>query len=260
MLRKLLVLVTAGLFLAMPAVADSTGPIQGYDGAGWFEDVKSPLLGESDWWGTTWGMHVTFAFTNYAGLLFDLQYDSHELSQINVFPAGNHMGIQGAGPGMYSMLEFPGSQTEWQTVFPLAAWVSGATQTGMTVSSSGLYPVFGVSFHAKNTDPANNSDIDISASVWQILHIVDSGTYPISPSDYFYKTEMGYEWELQPGAGYWFHNPVTGSTFIPASAFVATNAWINNVAGFGIEHIPEPAALGLVAAGVAAFVLARRRR
>jgi hypothetical protein len=209
-------------------------------------------------------MHITYAFSNYAGFLFDLQYDSHELSQIGIFPAGPHVGLEvPEAMGLHPGWEYPGSQTEWQTVVPLAVWISPsqAAQSGMTVWSSSMYSLFAVTYHAKNTDPANNSDIDITVSPWQILHIVESGTYHLSASDWVYMTEGGMYFENYPGYGRWFHVPEgTTSVWIPASAFVATNAWIQNVAGHGIEHIPEPAAIGLVLGGMGLVVLARRRR
>ena len=263
MLRRLLVVMTATALIAAPAVADSTGPIAGYDGMSSFVDVKSPILAESDWFATAWGMHVTFAFTNYAGFLFDLRYDGHELSHIGVTPLPPHVGIEVPDvPGLHPGWDWPGSMTSPQTVVPIAVWISPgqAMQSGMTVNSTSLVPLFMVTGHAKNTTPANNSDIDITISAWQILHIVQSGSYHITQSDWVYKTSQGYEWEPFPGYGHWFHALGTTTTFIPMSAYVATNAWIQNVAGFGIEHVPEPAAIGLMVVGVASFVLARRRR
>ncbi len=259
MLKKFIVVLAAGTLCALPVLADSTGPVGGYDGIDSFDDVYTPPLQDSDWYTTTWGMHVTYAFTNYAGMLFDLQYDSHELSQVIVSPAGPHNKLEVPDTtGLYDSWEFPGSQSDWQVVFPLAVWVPGAAASGINVNSSSMYPLFNLDFHAKNTTIANNGDIDITASVWQILHIVESASYNIAASDYFYKTVNGIDWAY-PGQGRWFHNPADGTTFIPASAFVATNNWINNVAGVGIEHVPEPAAAACMLLGVGGLIYARRR-
>jgi hypothetical protein len=202
-------------------------------------------------------MHITFAFTNFAGLLFDLTYDGHETSLLNVGPAAPYQ-MYGPTGGPLDFIELPGSISESPTVFPMSVWHPNAAQSGTLVESSGMYPLFWVSGHAKNTTPLNNSDIDITISVWQILHIVNSGTYGASPSDYFYMTMGGQNYEMIPGMGTWVHNTHT-IVFLPASAFVATNAWISNVAGYGIEHVPEPVSLLLLVGGAGALLVGRRR-
>jgi hypothetical protein len=238
--------------LASGATADSTGPIPGYlDQAPWFEDVKSPPLAESDWFAVTWGMHVTYAFTNYAGLLFDLAYDGAETSVLNVSPAGPHVG---------NTYELFGSECGWTVAFPVSVWHPNAVNSGATVNSSSLVPAFFLSGHAKATTTGNNSDIDITASVWQILHIVQSGTYQVAASDWLYLTMGGVNFESQPMMGTWFHPTSTMQMFIPASAFLATNAWIDNAGGYGIEHIPEPLSALLLMAGAGALVRGRRMR
>jgi hypothetical protein len=236
--------------LSAPAVADTTGPLPGFLGAPpWFEDVKSPPLTDSDTFGVEWAMHVTFAFTNYAGVLFDLQYDGSEMSSLVVSPLGPHFG------NIYTL---SGSQQSTQVAFPLSVWHPNAVNSGTTVQSSSLVPLFAIEGHAKNTTPANNSDIDISISVWQILHIVSSGTYVVNASDYVYVSPAG--GYAPPLEGTWLHVSETFTTFIPQSAFVATNAFVNNVAGFGIEHVPEPVSALLLLGGSGALFVGRRRR
>jgi len=222
-----------------------------------FVDVKSPILAESDWFATAWGMHVTFAFTNYAGFLFDLRYDGHELSHIGVTPLPPHVGIEVPDvPGLHPGWDWPGSMTSPQTVVPIAVWISPgqAMQSGMTVNSTSLVPLFMVTGHAKNTTPANNSDIDITISAWQILHIVQSGSYHITQSDWVYKTSQGYEWEPFPGYGHWFHALGTTTTRSLESA-VDSRGRLMAAAGYSDLFIHPPYRFRMVDALITNFHL-----
>jgi hypothetical protein len=248
--------------LAGPVAGDTAGPINGWNGST-FVDVKTPPLGENELWDTQWAMHVSYAFTNYAGFLFELQYDGHEMNQITMTPVGSHTGLEvPAEFGLKTSWVFPGSQPGMQTVPWVAAWINPdlAMGSGITVSQSQLIPVFNISGQAKNTSLINNSDIDITLNAWQILHLVNTGTYQIGASDWLYLTQHGNDFESNPGNGRWFHQTATQTIQIPASFFVATNAFIQNVAGFGIEHIPVPGAWALIGSGLGIGALARRRR
>lgn len=250
--------------LAVPVAGDTTGPYFGFDPYDW-SDVKSPPLEESQWFGTTWAMHVTWAFSNYAGFLFDLKYDSHELSYLILGPAGPHVAIEVPDTmGLYSCWEYSGSQSFWQTVSPIAVWISpaDAQESGMLVSTSALVSLFWIGGSAKNTNYHFNSDIDITISAWQILHLVPfvgpPPLYHLSSNAWVYKTAAG-GW-AQPGTGTWLQVPGSTSTIIVSSAFVATNFWVQNVAGYGIEHVPEPAAVLLMLVGTGAMITGRLRR
>jgi hypothetical protein len=250
---------------ALPAVADTSGPMGGLVPVfpPYFEDAKSPPLRNSDTFATQWGMHITSAFGNYAGFLFDLQYDGNEMSYVNVTPAGPHIGIQVPGvPGILPGATFPGSQSSVQVVSPVALWIDPAVaaQSGIYLGSSSLVPLFNITGHAKNTTPLNNSDIDITVSAWQILHIVTSGDYLLRPGSWVY-WDASLNWAA-PGTGTWYYivGTTTVSWFIPQSAFVATNRYITNTGGYGIEHVPEPVSILLLVGGVGAFATGRRRR
>jgi hypothetical protein len=254
-------LLAALVFAATPALADSSGPAEGWNGVN-YGNVKSPPLQNSQMWSTDWAMHITFAFTNYAGFLFDLHYDGNETSFVKLTPLAPHVALESPFmPGLHPALSFPGSQSSIQVISPIALWIDPvlAQQSGMLVESSVGYPLFSISGHAKNTTPLNNSDIDVRVSAWQILHIVQSATYHLGSSTWVYLNPGG-GWASQPGQGRWYHwTDSSANVFIPRSAFVATNNFITNTGGFGIEHVPEPAAGVMMLVGVGIAALARRR-
>lgn len=252
-----------------------TGPMAGFiggsDGSGhiyYFEDVKSPPLEDSDFFTTTWALHVSIddfdgrpdgSLYNYAGVLFDLIYDGHEASSLTVMPAGPHFGAT------YTLV---GGGSTSQTAFPLTMWHISAQSTGVTIYPSSLISLFQVSGHATNTTTCfNNSDIDISASMWVILHAEDTITTVVPGSVWAYMLPGGTAWASQPGQGIWVHIPPnTSPLVIPHSAFGAFrtipdgSTVVGNVAGYGIEHVPEPLSALLMLAGTGAMITGRLRR
>jgi hypothetical protein len=248
--------------LAGPVAGDTSGPIAGWNGS-IFEDVKTLPLSDTDFFNTDWGMHVTYAFTNYAGFLFELQYDADEMTNITFRPAGPHAGLEHSRQYLVrSILDYNDGTPNWGTPPAwIAAWASDATVSGIPVGTSELIPLFNVTGHATNTTPLNNSDIDVTLpEVWQILHIVNTGTYQVKAGDWIYKDRFQIDFKATPGLGRWWQQAVTTTVEIPASFFVATNDFIQNAAGLGIEHIPTPGAWALIASGLGLGALARRRR
>jgi hypothetical protein len=231
-----------------------TGPIAGFDPCDkTFHDVKSPLLTEGQWFGTTWAVHSTLPLPNTAGVLFDLHYDGHEVSSLNVIP---HAGLwmPGGAPCL------PGSQSSTQTV-RLSMWVPNAQSSGTWLPQSELLGMFCITGNAKNTFTCNNSDIDITLDIWRIRHIVFPFQY-FEESAYFYLTgtTLSANWATVPGQGNWVHYTGGFTCNVPCSVFVATHCWIENVAGYGIEHMPEPASMVLMLFGVGVCLMGRRRR
>jgi hypothetical protein len=164
-------------------------------------------------------------------------------------------------PGLVPYLDFPGSFSSSHIISPIAAWIDPglAQQSGIPVGSSQIVPLFQITGHAKNTTPLYNSDIDVRVSAWQILHIVQSGQYHLGSSTWVYLDPAG-NFAHEPGQGRWYHHEGSSTVvFIPRSAFVATNNFIQNTGSFGIEHVPEPAAGALMLAGLGVAVFARRR-
>ncbi len=267
---------------------NSTGPLEGtLSATADFTDVKSPPLKDSDTWGTTWMMHVNVpnlpgatGISNYAGFLFDLEYDGHEVSSLIVSPGGHHVGIEipGGGGGTFtsnaigSVITFPGSQSSIQKVSPIALWIDPglAIESGINLQNSQIITLMHVSFHAKSTTPANNSDIDIHVSQLGVIRHVpftQSSQFAHLPaSAWVYVTGdidpalSQIKWASGPGGGVWKHLSVAKDVHLQGSAFWATPIHNGHAASYGIEHVPEPATFGLLAAGVIAIGIGRMRR
>jgi hypothetical protein len=255
-----------------------TGPLAGYlpperSGDVYFEDVKSDPLRNGETFYTTWALHIggddsdgrpDGGLHNYAGLLFDLRYDGHELSDLTIWPIGFHKFIEVPSTmGLWDSWVFPGSQSSPQTILPVAAWIRTdfAMQSGITLGyPSSVVSLFGLAGHAKNTFTCNNSDIDITISAWQIVHIAGAQFVQLGPGSWIYVTPGGTDLATVPGAGIWQQLTTWLSTTLAPSAFVATNVNVGNVAGYGIEHVPEPLSLLLLAAGVGMAAVGRARR
>jgi hypothetical protein len=122
-----------------------------------------------------------------------------------------------------------------------------------------VVPLFNITGQAKNTTMLNNSDVDITLRPWRIRHIGEPGTYQLGQSLYLYMTEAGGNFAA-PGQGKWLHVQGPVVIPIPASAAVATAIDLVNAAGYGIEHMPEPAGFALLLAGTGLLVVGRLRR
>lgn len=273
LLAAAVVFALSGPAWAQPVDKNYSGPEQGfYEGEEyvWFFDVKSPPHLETDIFSTFWILHVSWTATNYCGFLIDLRYDGSEMSFITLRPFAPHVFIEppGAG-GLVTSVQFPGSQPGMTTVSPIAFWIppTQAMLSGMTIVHTNILGMFQVTGHVKSVaQPAPtaivNSDVDITISVWDIWHIATPGTYTLWPSDWVYKTQGGVDYEFNPGMGIWVHNPDTITTFVPASAFIATGMSHSNLAGYGIDHFMaptpiEPLSIILVLGGVGAVVAGR---
>jgi hypothetical protein len=264
--------VTLLAVLSVPVMANDedniTGPIAGFEAPAGapatFHDVKSPLLSSSGWAYTTWAVHLAWEYPHYAGMVFRLTFDGHEISSLGLRESGPHTMMEVPGVhGALSGYTFPGSQSSEQVISPIAIWISASQAMGSGISLNTLstpISLFHLSAHVKNSCAADNSDIDVTVTPFVIWHNYLSVTWQLGNSAWVYKTVSGTNWEMTPGAGYWF--PASGLTFVPVSAFFAIGAPddLRNVAGFGIEHIPEPASLLLLLGGAGAMVTGRLRR
>ena len=250
---KLLIAGVLALGLAVPAV----GSVNDLG-------AKSPPLTEGQVWGGMVQFHVPEPIPNYAGILFFLTYDSHELSQLRMYPGFPHMGFETATGATGGTLVLPGSSTSPPAPNPIVLWASQASASGVNLQASQLVSL-SVSYTAKNTTPLNNSDTDIVISPWLIRHMQDTLVVTLEESDYVYYpgalfTANGETTTITVGGpGYWSHIYATTIRTLPRSAFVATKAFASSVL-HGIEHVPEPAAMSLIIVGAGSLLAARRRR
>jgi hypothetical protein len=272
MTSRLSLLVAAALLFVWSALAaaDAIGPLSGFNPATeLFDDVYSPPLTTSDTFATTWAMHVEAPFIpHYAGFLFDITYDGHELSSLSLLPAPPHALVEpdyAPVPGLLPAWTFQGSMSSSPHLSPLAVWIppTSALNSGIQLPTSFVLPLFQLVGHAKNTTPANNGDIDISISFLGVIqHNATPATFHFANSMWVYVVPGSpgvYQWAA-PGEGQWLHVPGSSSIFVPPSAFYATNFYYAGAAGYGIEHLPEPISAVLMLAGLGAVVAGRRRR
>ena len=244
------------LALVAPAMA---GPDNGVE-----FPYKSPPLEEGEIWGQWVSYHIDEPIFGYAGILFQVTYDTHELSQLRLIPGTGHVGFEQGTSGIVPVLSLPGSQSTTQTAGPIAMWATGASESGWNLEPSSAVSM-SFSFTAKNTTPLNNSDTDIIISAWLIRHVL----FPPEPivleaSDWVYVSASGTAGGINPpgaapGQGRWSH--VTSSHFavLDPSILIATKVFASSFK-YGIEHVPEPAAMSLIVVGAGSMIAARWRR
>ena len=214
--RTFLLAAAVALWLGSTGFAQhSTGPAQGQsanpDGTITFVDVKPPPLATSQQYGTGWMIHIQDntpgvpvpGVSNYAGFLFDLQYDGAELSSISASAVGIHVGVEAPGGPITNTVSFPGSQSVSVTQEPLAAWIAAADAqaSGIFIQNSTLMPLVNVRLHAKNTTTANNSDIDVKVSQLGVIrhNIAQGVAVELKASDWVYLTNPAVGAATAPG-------------------------------------------------------------
>ena len=241
-------------------------------------DIKSPPLRDSEVWTLTVDYHSP-GIPNYAGALMKMHVlDAQEVDVDKIVPVLAGTGI------VYTDPFGPRSQNEQSVPLLFTAWDPNAAQSGIDLPDSQIIPVFDIELHAKNTDPRNNSDVDLTAMVLNIRHLqhtpVGSQYLTLQPSDWAYGfpgqnpialSEIPTQ-NPEPGQGTWYHvDPAAwpdGKQFhvqasFPGSFFYATQVLAGTVWKIGIEHVPEPVGIGLMLSGacaVGAAMLCRRRR
>jgi hypothetical protein len=253
-----------------------------------FPVIKTPPLADSDSIVLPVSTHIPFAppWAGYAGAIVKTHLlDNTEMDVTNV-----HFNLpvrtpSGTFPASVSIPNPFGQPSANFTSVPISVtyWQPNAQQSGISVMTSQNIPLATVTIHAKNTTPANNSDVDATFMFWNIWHI-RGGTgsttqVRLKPSDrlwVFSNVTLGQlhdpasVFRFPPSGpspfdpdGHWLHltNPVTFHLSPgPGSAFYAT--FVGTV-GLGIEHVPEPASGIMVAGGLLALALgshARHRR
>lgn len=258
-MRKTLFTAVLASLLAGPAMADSIGPGGTWDGFS-FNVVKTPPAVASQVFTYPISYHSTFAYANWAGVGFSVNFDGTEVSGVNITGANGHFNTS-AGP-------------------IATLWNSGAIFSGVFNGPSSVpFPIGNITFHVTGTTVGQNSDTDITFngqlgfggagfSPFNIFHLTQfqSGTYIIYPSALLYVpiTPGGGHGQpgqvVEPGFGTWIHVDETFTAFLPASIFFGTTFFISGQGGIGVEHVPEPASAALIIGGLGLVVAALRRR
>jgi hypothetical protein len=257
-MRKIVgTLAALGLFASV-AAADSVGPAGTFNGVS-FGVVKTPPLTSSTVVSVPLSYHSTFAYTNWAGIGFFVNFDPTEVNYIGTTGINGHFVTYAGGGGPSPIV---------------TVWNSNAVNSGIFNGPSSVpFPVARVTFHATNTnDPGLNSDVDITFnsgwtySPFNIFHVTaaqESGFFSVGSSALLYVPfgATGRQWQpVPPGQGTWIH--YSGTTFTihaQQSMFFGTSFFMSGQGGIGVEHVPEPASAACLLAGLGTLVFARRR-
>ncbi len=147
-----------------------------------------------------WIMEGDRPFQNWRGVVMFI----HVLdgSEVNVLQVSTPTDLFKLPPGMAPpgspvTTPTPGTPIKWplpvETVPLTVSFFPTKTKGGADIPSSGVkwsslnvhtFPMATLRLHAKNTDSANNSDFDISAQVYNIIHGKGGQLKPIVGSDY----------------------------------------------------------------------------
>lgn len=242
-----------------------------------FNDYKTSPARESDVIKLDIGVHLAgLAGTTraeWAGARFKIHWDGTEvdIDGIGLAPPFLPYGSTPKYNGLSVTTLPPRSQQNNTDTFEWTAWDPAALNSGWPGGAphSVFIPLIRVTIHAKNTDPINNSDFDFTITGQNIYHVSTprSSGY-LEPSDWIYVPNPGAPWDpghIDPvtnpdelGRGMWYHLDQPVHTVSQPSGFWATQIGVG--ARIGLEHVPEPITLGLLAGGVGMLVAGRRRR
>ena len=271
------------LLVAAPALAQVT-------------TIKTPPLATSD---TTFIPVVplvppTPPWAGYAGSVVKLHlYDASELDVLDfvvapgmeLAPLSLPPGAGTSDPGGIASPFGPPSANTVSSPASFNVFFTTAPPSGFSITAPTPITVADFGIHVKNSTIANNSDIDLSAMIWNIFHlrsdtnfaslsitldpsalvwvsssIFNVGQLHTTGSALGFSAAMG--GPLNDPDGHWLHitNPTMFHLDGFGSAFYATFAGTVNL---GIEHIPEPTTAALIGGGfllLGASRYARRRR
>ena len=249
--------------LAGPVAADSIGPGGTFGPDGMFHALKTPPLATSDIAIIPISFHKSgpgpSAFSGWAGVKFHINIiDASEATFLGFKVDPNFIFTSG-----------PASST---------VWLNAASKSGASPLISSVVRLGSFNVQVVGSDPANNSDIDLTfkSTVFNIYHVgpmANSDRLTLEISDWVYvppgatTSVWGDPGAAPPpiGGGTWLHvqTPKTfhaNNNAAGQSWFFGTSVAITHEGGIGIEHIPAPGAIALLAGGLGMFGLARRRR
>jgi hypothetical protein len=247
--------------------------------------IKTPPLAESESIQLSVGTHIPFAppWAGYAGAIVKAHLlDNQELDVTSFHPL---LPVRTPGGTLPASVPVPNpfgppSANAQSVPISVTYWNPNAQNSGIPVWTSQFIPLATLALHAKNTTPANNSDVDATFMFWNIWHIVAGTQFAsqflrLNPSDRIWVTsninsvgqihnalsgfDLNKPTPFSPTA-HWLHILDTVTFHLtggPGSTFYAT--FVGTV-GLGIEHVPEPASGLLVAGGLLALALGGRAR
>jgi hypothetical protein len=168
----------------------------------------------------------------------------------------------------------PASNNSQSVVKFFTALHPAAQASGINITGSVNQPLFDLNIHVKNSDPVGNGDVDASFKFWNIWHVREhqgSTTVHLNPSDYVFvppnitsQQQLHFpegSFYLFPSnpvslaTGHWLHLSDPANFHLaggPGSTFYAT---FLNTATLGIEHVPEPTGVVLLASGLMCGVI-----
>jgi hypothetical protein len=231
-------------------------------------DFKTPPMRDSDVIQLPLAIHPAQNKPNWAG--YRLSVHVLDASEVDV------VGVTLADGTYYPEPFGAWSQNTQSVVKFFTFWAPNAMASGTQVVGSQNIPAGWITLHAKNTDPINNSDVDLALDFANIRHLMPAqatdtlvlkaswSIWALSQWEPTFLPELPYP--VTPGNpdASWKHIPFTTTIHftqsVPGSNFILSAL---NTAWVGIEHVPEPASVVLLIFGGAAVgmsLISRWRR
>ncbi|MFW6124712.1 MAG: hypothetical protein ACOC46_01080, partial [Pirellulales bacterium] len=152
-------------------------------------DIKTPPLQNSDHFFIPIDIHTNFSAPNWGGARMKVHIlDASEVDIVSITPVTGPT-RDPVGPTIISPFG-PASENAASSPIFFTMWHPNAQNTGTNITSSVNQAIFDLEIHVKGSDPAGNSDVDVTFMFWNIWHLPDitesSQILGLQPSDYVY--------------------------------------------------------------------------